>query len=78
VAELSAKILLAIATGVAKQGAGVLPASVTDTIGATLGITGELGKAAAEGGAKILKEGTDAGKGILKGVGDLLKSKEDK
>ncbi len=76
VAELTGKILLAIATGVAKQGAGLLPKSVTDTIGTTLGITAELGKAAAEGGVKLLEEGADAGKGLIEGVQGLLKSKK--
>ena len=46
VAKLTGKILLAIATGVAKQGVGLLPDSVTDAMGTTLGITADVGKAA--------------------------------
>ncbi len=76
VATLTGKILLAIATGVAKQGAGLLPESVTDAMSTTLGITAELGKAAAEGGIKLLEEGADAGKGLIEGVQGLFKSKK--
>ena len=76
VAELTAKIILAIATGVTKQGVGILPEGITNALGTTLNITADLGKAAAEGGAKIIEEGADVGKGLLKGVGDLLKPKK--
>ena len=76
VAKLTGKILLAIATGVAKQGAGLLPESVTDAMSTTLGITVDLGKAAAEGGIKLLEEGADAGKGLIEGVQGLFKSKK--
>jgi uncharacterized protein involved in outer membrane biogenesis len=76
VAELTGKILLAIATGVAKQGVGILPKGITDAMSTTLGITVELGKAAAEGGVKLLEEGAEAGKGIIEGVQGLFKSKK--
>lgn len=76
-AELTSKILVAIATGVAQQGMGILPEDMTNAMKITLGKTAELGKAAAEGGKKILDEGTEAGKEILKGVQDLLKPKEE-
>lgn len=75
-AELTSKILLAIAAGVTEQGVGILPEDMTNAMRTTLGKTAELGKAAAESGKKILEEGTDAGKEILKGVQDLLKPKE--
>jgi hypothetical protein len=76
VAKLSGKILLAIATGVAKQGAGLLPDEMTDAMKTTLGITIELGKTAAEGGKKLLEEGADAGKGLIEGVKGLFKPKK--
>ncbi len=76
VAKLSGKILLAIATGVAKQGAGLLPDEMTDAMKTTLGVTVELGKTAAEGGVKILEEGADAGKGLIEGVKGLFKPKK--
>ncbi|MBN1806745.1 MAG: AsmA family protein [Sedimentisphaerales bacterium] len=75
-AELTTKILFAIATGVTKQGVGILPESVTKTLSTTLGITADLGKAAAEGGVKILEEGANVGKDMIKGVEDLLKPKK--
>jgi len=75
-AKLSGKILLAIATGVAKQGAGLLPDEMTDAIKTTLGVTVELGKTAAEGGVKLLEEGADAGKGLIEGVKGLFKPKK--
>ena len=76
VATLTGKILLAIATGVAKQGAGILPEGVTNALGTTLGITADVGKAAVEGGAKLLEGGADAGKGIIECVQGLFKSKK--
>jgi hypothetical protein len=76
VAKLSGKILLAIATGVAKQGAGLLPDEMTDAMKTTLGVTIELGKTAAEGGVKLLEEGADAGKGLIEGVKGLFKPKK--
>ncbi len=76
VATLSGKILLAIATGVAEQGAGLLPEDMTDTMKATLSKTAELGKAAAEGGKKLLEEGKDTGKDLVEGVKGLLKPKK--
>ena len=71
-AKLSGKILLAIATGVAEQGAGLLPDDMTSAMKDTLGKTVELGKTAAEEGKKILEEG----KGVLDGLKGLLKKKE--
>ena len=76
VAKLTGKILLAITTGVAKQGVGLLPESVTNAMSTTLGITADVGKAAIEGGTKLIEGGTDAGKGIIKGVQGLFKSKK--
>ncbi|MDT8302182.1 MAG: AsmA family protein [Sedimentisphaerales bacterium] len=76
VGKLTGKILLAIATGVAKQGVGLLPEGLTNAMSTTLGITADVGKAAVEGGAKLIEGGTDAGKGIIKGVQSLFKPKE--
>lgn len=75
-AKLSGKILMAIATGVAEQGAGVLPENLTDNMKATLSKATELGKTAAEEGKKILEQGTDAGKELIEGVKGLLKPKK--
>jgi hypothetical protein len=76
-AVLSAKIMTAIAGGVAKQGAGVLPEAMTDTMKATLNKTLGLGKTTAEGGKKLLKKGEDTGKGLLEGFKGLLSPKKE-
>jgi len=51
---LTSKILVAIADGVVKQGTGVLPTSVTDTMKTTLGKTIDIGKTTLEESGKIL------------------------
>jgi len=75
-AKLTAKILLAIATGVAEQGVGKLPEGMTDAMKATLSKATELGKTAAEEGKKLLEEGKDTGKELIEGFKGLLKPKE--
>ena len=77
VAKLSGKILLAIATGVAEQGAGLLPEGMTDTMKATLSKTAELGKAATEEGKKLLEKSKDTGKELIEGFKGLLKPKKE-
>jgi hypothetical protein len=67
-AKLSGKILLAIANGVAKQGAGVLPDDMTAAMKDTLGKAAELG----EEGKKLIEES----KGLLEGVKGLFEKKE--
>lgn len=76
VAKLSSKILLAIAAGVAEQGAGKLPKGMTDGMKATLSKATELGKTAAEEGEKLLEKGKDTGKEIIEGFKGLLKPKK--
>mgnify|MGYP001110848361 CR=1 FL=1 len=76
IAKLSSKILLAIATGVTKQGAGLLPDGMTDGMKATLSKATELGKTAAEESKKLLEEGKDTGKEIIEGFKGLLKPKK--
>ena len=68
-AELSGRILLAIAEGVAEQGVGVLPKNMVDTMKSTLDKTFGLGKATSEKGQELI----EVGKGIIEG---LLKPKE--
>lgn len=76
VAKLSGKILLAIATGVAEQGAGLLPEGMTDGMKATLSKATELGKTAAEESKKLLEESKDKGKELIKGIKGLLPTKK--
>lgn len=74
---LVAKVLGAMATGIAKQGVGLLPDDMVKGIGSALGKTAEIGKAAAEEGKKVLESTTDAGKGVLEGVKGLLGGKKE-
>ncbi len=80
-AALSGMILLAIANGVAKQGVGVLPKDIVDTITSTLGKTIDLSKGIIEGregiGKEIIKGTEDIGKGITEGLKGLLKPKKE-
>ena len=76
VATLTGKILVAVAKGIAKQGAGLLPEDMTAAMNATLDKTKELGKAATEKGKKLLEEGKDVGTGIIDGFKGLLTPKE--
>jgi len=76
VAKLSGKILLAIATGVAEQGAGKLPKGMTDGMKATLSKATELGKTAVEESKKLLEESKDKGKELIKGIKGLLPTKK--
>lgn len=71
-AKLSGKIMLAIATGVAKQGAGILPDDMTAAMKDTLGKAAELGKAATEEGKELIEEG----KGLIEGVKGLFEKKQ--
>ena len=72
-AILAEKIMLAVAKGVTKQGAGVLPDDMVGTMKSALGKTMDLGKTATEGGKDII----DAGGKALEGLKGLFKSKKD-
>ena len=65
-AELAGKILLAIATGVAEQGVGVLPKNMVDTMQSTLDKTIDLGKATSEKGQELMDTGKKLFEGLLK------------
>jgi len=78
-AELSRKILIAIVTGVADKGTGVLPKEMTSAMKSTLDTTIELGKAATKEGKKLLEEGRNSGRELIEGLKGLLKKpKEEK
>ncbi len=78
-AELSGKILLAIAAGVADKGTNVLPKEMTNAMKSTLGTTIELGKTATKGGKKLLEESKGRGEELIDGFKGLLKKpKEEK
>ncbi|MHC4629760.1 MAG: AsmA family protein [Planctomycetota bacterium] len=80
-AALSGKILLAIATGVAKQGVGVLPEEMVDTMKSTLGKTMDVSKRVIEGGEDVgkdlIKDAEDVGRGITEGLKGLLRRKKE-
>lgn len=79
-AELTGKILLAMAEGIVEQGAGILPEDMVKTINSGLGKAIDLGKGIfGEGkgaGEKVLKGTENIGKGLQEGLGGLLKKKE--
>jgi uncharacterized protein involved in outer membrane biogenesis len=73
---LTAKVLTAIATGVAKQGAGVLPDDMIKGMGDALGAAIDLTTVTTQQGQKILESTGEAGKGVLEGLGGLLGGKK--
>jgi hypothetical protein len=76
-AKLTGEILMAIAAGVAEQGAGLLPEGLTGNLKDTLEKTVGIGKTAVEESRKILEEGADTGKELIEGFKDLLKPKKE-
>ncbi|MHC4155545.1 MAG: DUF748 domain-containing protein [Planctomycetota bacterium] len=78
VEALSRKILVALAGGIAEQGAGVLPDEIIGSLSDQLKRLGALSGAWLDEGGRILKESTDLGKDITKGLKGLFKPKEKK
>jgi hypothetical protein len=80
VATLTAKILGAIAMGVAEQGVGIIPDEITGPIKDVLGAGSEViikgGKGVIKGAGGVLKGAGDAGKGLLDGAAGLFKKKK--
>ncbi len=74
---LTAKVLAAISTGVAKQGAGVLPNEMVKGITSAVEMTAVIGEAAKEEGKKIIETTTDAGKDVVEGFKGLLGGKKE-
>ncbi|MHC4645977.1 MAG: hypothetical protein ACYTBJ_10765 [Planctomycetota bacterium] len=72
-AGLMGKILVAIAGGIAEQGAGILPDEI---IGSLRGELKRLGSASADLGKDVLDGTKDIGKGITDGIGGLFKPKK--
>jgi len=75
-AMLTSKVLLALAAGVTKQGVGVLPKEIVDTMQSTLGKTLDVGQGVLKEGGKILEKGKDTGTEIIEGFKGLLKPKK--
>ena len=74
-AKLTGKVLAAIAAGVAKQGADILP---EDVIGPIKSVFSESGKVLIETGKGLLEGGKDVGKDVTDALKDLFKPKDDK
>ncbi|NIP25254.1 MAG: AsmA family protein [Phycisphaerae bacterium] len=79
---LISKILLAIAGGIAEQGAGILPDDMLGSLTSQLGKLGALSSSVLEAGkdvgGSVIKGAGDATKGITDGIKGLFKPKEDK
>jgi hypothetical protein len=73
---LVAKVLGAMATGIAKQGVGLLPDDMVSGIGSALGKGAEIGKAATQEGKKVLESTAGAGKGVVEGFKGLIGGKK--
>lgn len=69
-AVLTEKILVAIATAVAKQGVGILPDDIVNSMQSTLNVTAEAALKEAE---KIIDKGTD----VIEGIKGLFKPKKE-
>jgi hypothetical protein len=85
---LVSKVLLAIAGGIAEQGAGLLPEDMLGSLAAQLDKLGALPAAFFDKGGKLLEAGKDVGKAtvdtgkdvggkIIKGAGDAGKGLTD-
>jgi hypothetical protein len=68
-AALTGKILVAIANGIAEQGAGILPDDMLGSLKSTLAKTAELGK-------EVIKTTENLGKDLTEGLKGLLKPKK--
>jgi len=81
IATLTAKIILAVAAGVAQQGADVLPAEMVTGLTSVLDTAVDLGLlilgAGQEGGEGLQKGVEEIGKGITEGLKGILKPKSD-
>ena len=77
VAMLSSKILIAIASGVAEQGVGILPNEITGPIKGGLRKATEIGGTVIEESKEILKEGKDIGEKVTEGLKGIFDFKKD-
>lgn len=70
-AVLTSKILVAITTGIAKQGVGLLPDDILDSMNSQLKKLGHLSGELLKDSTEILKKGSDLGKDLLKDSKDI-------
>ncbi|MHC4758135.1 MAG: DUF748 domain-containing protein [Planctomycetota bacterium] len=76
-ADLSGKIILALAKGIAGEGAGVLPEGMVDSVKDSYNKAIELGKSYGTEGMKLLDTGKEEGAGLLEGVKGLFQKDEE-
>jgi hypothetical protein len=76
VAALTGKILAAIASGVAQQGAGILPADITGGLKSGLKGIENIGGSVLQEGKGVLQKGTDAGAGVGGAIKGLFEKKK--
>ena len=74
---LARKVLLALAGGIAKQGAGILPKEMLGSLTSQLGKLGALPTAFVDKGGKLLDAGKDVGGDTIKGAGGATKGITD-
>jgi len=70
---LISRIVVAIASGIAEQGVGLIPDGILNPLKDQLQNLGEFSGALLKEGGELLKKGTDLGKGVFEG---LFKPKE--
>ena len=71
------KVLLALAGGIAQQGADILPEEMLGSLTSQLGKLGALPTAFVDKGGKVLDAGKDVGGGAIKGAGSATKGVTD-
>lgn len=71
------KVLLALAGGIAQQGADILPKEMLGSLTSQLGKLGALPTAFVDKGSKVLEAGKDVGGGAIKGAGSATKGVTD-
>jgi hypothetical protein len=71
------KVLLALAGGIAQQGADILPKEMLGSLTSQLGKLGVLPTAFVDTGGKVLDAGKDVGGGAIKGAGSATKGVTD-
>ncbi len=76
-ADLAAKIIIAIAKGVAEEGAGVLPDDVIGGVESSLDDLESIRETITEKGREILDRTTETGEQIKEGIDGILKPKDD-
>jgi uncharacterized protein involved in outer membrane biogenesis len=76
IATLTGKILVAIATSVAQQGAGLIPGDITGGLKAGLENVQKIGGSILEQGKGVLEKGVESGAGVGEAIKGLFEKKK--